>query len=445
MAGPVVTVSRQHGSGGEEVARLVAERLGATLLDNELRQRAAARAGVPERAAEDAERPTSFINRVLERLGTVGMMADGGAIEHAMPLAVPTQESFRAVLGDVVYEAAADGGVVLIGHAAHLTLRDMPGVVRVFVQAPLDARVTRIVRQQHISDTEARRQVEQQDRDRVRFYQDTYHVNWFDTRLYDCVVDTHLLGVHGAADMVLEMVEKVCMTRPEATAPVESAVRVPGAADAAPERASEPAPARAEGQVTPIRDGTVCIRPMSSGDGAALLSLFQSLPPADLLFLRRNATDPLAIEAWERDVVDGRMLTILAESMPEDGSPAVVLGEASLRPSDVPWTSHVGEVRVVIAPEQRDRGLGEKLMREVMRAAEDAGIEKLTAETMAEQSGAQRLLKRLGFIEEGRYKGHARDQTGKAHDLVVLTYTRDEMANEMDVVSAGVGSDDGTG
>jgi len=142
------------------------------------------------------------------------------------------------------------------------------------------------------------------------------------------------------------------------------------------------------------------------------------------MFLRRNVTDPTVIDAWERDVVDGRILTLLAETVAEEGERPDVVGEASLRPSEVPWTSHVGEVRAVTCPDWRGRGLGSTLLREILRAAHDAGIEKVSAETMAEQSRTRQVLQRLGFVEEGRFAGYARDLNGTPHDLVVMTYTQ---------------------
>jgi cytidylate kinase/RimJ/RimL family protein N-acetyltransferase len=412
MGGPVVTISRQHGSGGEEVAALVAQRLGVPLLDQEIRQRASQRAGVSERVFEEAERPTSWVTRILERLGSVGVMADGGAVETAHTIPIPTSESFRSVMDEVVREAAAEGAV-FVGHGAHLALRDQPGVVRVFVQAPIEARVQRLVHQHHIPPQEARQQAETWDRERVRFYRDAYHVNWFDVRLYDCVVDTHLLGIHGAADVILEMAGRVGVPRPEVV-PAEVA---PAVAPVEPRREQH------DGEIVKVRDVDVRLRPMTSGDAPALMSLFRSLPPEDLLFLRRNVTDPRIVEAWERDVVDGRMFTLLAETLPREGEPSRVIGEASLRPSDVPWTSHVGEVRAITAPDWRGRGLGTVLLREILRSAHDAGITKVTAETMAEQRHTRELLRRLGFVEEGHYAGYARDLAGEPHDLIVMTHT----------------------
>ena len=417
MGGPVVTISRQHGSGGEEVAALVAERLGVPLLDHEIRQRAAERAGVSERVFDEAERPTSWVTRILERLGSVGVMADGGAVETAHTVPIPTSESFRAVMDEVVREAAQDGAV-LVGHGAHITLRDLPGVVRVFVEAPIEARIQRLVHQRGITPQEARQQAETWDRERVRFYQDTYHVNWFDVRLYDCVVDTHLLGIHGAAEIILDMAQRVGIPRPEAI----SAAAIP--AEPVREHVTvEAPPQQIGGEVVALKDAEVCLRPMTSGDAPALMALFRELPPEDLLFLRRNVTDPRIVEAWERDVVDGRMFTLLAETLPRDGEPARVVGEASLRPSEVPWTSHVGEVRAITAPEWRGKGLGMVLLREILRSAHDAGITKVTAETMAEQTHTRELLRRLGFVEEGHYAGYARDLAGEPHDLIVMTHT----------------------
>jgi ribosomal protein S18 acetylase RimI-like enzyme len=313
---------------------------------------------------------------------------------------------------DEIIRETADEGAVIVGHAAHLALKDYPGVVRVFVQAPIEARVRHLVREEGSTPEAARKQAEAYDRERLRFYHDAYHVNWFDLRMYDCVVDTHLLGIHGAADTVLEMAERVCVARPER---IE---RVAAPAAEAPTPVERPL-----GELVELKGGSVRIRPMRGGDGHALLGFFRTLPPEDLLFLRRDVTDASIIDAWEREVVDGRMFTLLAESVTNGAAVPEVVGEASLRPSDVPWTSHIGEVRVITSSAWRGRGLGTALMREILRAAHDAGIEKVTAETMAEQTGAREMLVRLGFVEEGRYANYARDLTGAPHDLIVMTHT----------------------
>jgi L-amino acid N-acyltransferase YncA len=146
--------------------------------------------------------------------------------------------------------------------------------------------------------------------------------------------------------------------------------------------------------------------------------MMRSFPPQDLLFMRNDVTSERVLDAWARDVADGRIFTILAED-----AAGRVVGEASMRPSEVPWTSHVAEVRVMTAPEMRRRGLGRALLSEILAAGRAAGIEKLTAEMTVEQAGARRLFESMGFQEEGLYRGHARDQQGTPHDVLVMTYT----------------------
>jgi cytidylate kinase/L-amino acid N-acyltransferase YncA len=404
MSGPVVTIARQLGSGGEEVAAQVAERLGIPLLDQEIISRAAQTAGVSEQALRSAERSSSLLSRMLENLGKFGTAgAEGATVEGFSSVAMlTTSADFRALLERVLRDVAAAGPAVVIGHAGQVALRDTPGTLHAFLHAPVEYRSARHARAEGISMEKAQKEIEESDRERVRFYQSAYHVNWYDLRLYDLVVDTQLLGIRGATEMIAEMAKRASSTTAE----------IPVAAAAA---TLEPS---VNGAMVAVGDERLRLRPMTPADAGALLALFRSLEPKDLLFLRRDVTDELIVDAWARDVADGKVITLLAETA--DGS---VVGEASLHPSFVPWTRHVGEVRVVTAPEARQRGLGRALLREILEAARAAGLEKLTAEMTVEQGSARRLFEGMGFVEEGRYRAYARDQEGTPHDLLVMTYS----------------------
>ncbi|MHB8573827.1 MAG: GNAT family N-acetyltransferase, partial [Dehalococcoidia bacterium] len=135
----------------------------------------------------------------------------------------------------------------------------------------------------------------------------------------------------------------------------------------------------------------------------------------------RDVTSGQEIDSWILEIASGEMVTVLAVA---DGQ---VLGEASLHRNLVPWTRHVGNVRVIVDPQQRGRGLSRLLLAETFAIALDSGIERLVAEMMAEQAGAGGLFKGIGFIEEGRYRAFARDLDGALHDLVVMTAGRPEM------------------
>jgi L-amino acid N-acyltransferase YncA len=160
----------------------------------------------------------------------------------------------------------------------------------------------------------------------------------------------------------------------------------------------------------------ISLRLLGVDDAAKLHDFFLELPPTDLLFLQRDVTDYKEIDAWMAEVAGGETVTLIAEA---DGS---MLGEATIRGNHVPWTRHVGTVRVVTAAVQRSRGLGRLLLGEIFQIAAARGVEKIVAEMTVEQAGAIRLFQQLGFREEGRYRAYVKDRSGIAHDLVVMTH-----------------------
>ncbi|MBI2761872.1 MAG: GNAT family N-acetyltransferase [Chloroflexi bacterium] len=156
------------------------------------------------------------------------------------------------------------------------------------------------------------------------------------------------------------------------------------------------------------------LRRMSRGDADRMHAFFLGLPSADLLFLRRDVTDGREIDNWVAEIERGETVTLIAET---EGT---VMGEATLHLTGVPWTRHVGIVRVFTAKVQRGRGLGRLLLEELCQLAPSLGIEKLVAEMTVEQTAAQRLTADLGFVEQARLPGYVKDRQGRRHDLVIM-------------------------
>jgi L-amino acid N-acyltransferase YncA len=177
-------------------------------------------------------------------------------------------------------------------------------------------------------------------------------------------------------------------------------------------------------RVEEVNGEEVTLRLMSPADATALHTFFQEMAeesPRDLLFLRRDVTSGAEIDAWALEIASGETVTVLAVAEFE------VLGEASLHRNNVPWTRHVGNIRVIVHPQQRGRGLAKLLLGEMCAIALHADIELLMAEMTAEQRGARNLFSGVGFAQEGHYRNFARDLEGKLHDLVVMTAGRPEM------------------
>lgn len=156
------------------------------------------------------------------------------------------------------------------------------------------------------------------------------------------------------------------------------------------------------------------LRRATPADADRLHAFFLSLPSTDLLFLRRDVTDGRQIAAWMDEIEAGATVTLVAMAGGE------VMGEATLHLTGVPWTRHVGIVRVFTAYVQRGRGLGRLLLEELCQLAPSLGIAKLVAEMTVEQTPARRLLADLGFVEQAVLKDFVRDRHGRRHDLVMM-------------------------
>jgi L-amino acid N-acyltransferase YncA len=170
---------------------------------------------------------------------------------------------------------------------------------------------------------------------------------------------------------------------------------------------------------------SVELRLMTGADAGLLHDFFVGIPAEDLLFLRRDVTDPRVTDQWAERVARGGIVTVLAFA----GGKAV--GEASLHLSSTPWSEHVGEVRVVVDRSMRQTGLGSRLTSEIFLIALQRGIAKIVAEMTIEQKAAITVFQRLGFRVEGLLRNHVRDRAGATHDLVLMGHDTREFAEQM--------------
>jgi ribosomal protein S18 acetylase RimI-like enzyme len=146
----------------------------------------------------------------------------------------------------------------------------------------------------------------------------------------------------------------------------------------------------------------------------ALRRFLDGLPEGDVTFIKEDVRDPEVAEGWLAAPRGLRCWVAVDES-------GAVLGLVSIQPL-VGWSSHVGELRLVVDPERRGRGLGRTLARHALREAVDAGLEKVVVEVVAEQEGAVRMFTDLGFRGEALLRDHIRDRSGALRDLLLLAH-----------------------
>jgi L-amino acid N-acyltransferase YncA len=159
----------------------------------------------------------------------------------------------------------------------------------------------------------------------------------------------------------------------------------------------------------------VTLRLMAKSDRDRMVDFARALPPDDLLFLRRNITDPQVVDDWLRDIERGRTVTVLGERGDE------LLAYASLLSRETFWGRHMGEIRVLVRPDYRGLGLGFQLASDVFAIAKEAGIEQMIARMTAEQKRTRARLERLGFKKDAIFRGFVRDQEGKPRDLLIMS------------------------
>lgn len=165
-----------------------------------------------------------------------------------------------------------------------------------------------------------------------------------------------------------------------------------------------------------LRNGSaVEFRPMTAGDKDKLLDFFLQVSEDDRYFLKDDVTSPKLLESWCANLNYDRALPILAW---DDGQ---IVGDAVLIRSRMGARAGVAEVRVVVHPDWRNRGLGSAMIRQLCDIAADAELEKVAMELVSDRDmDAITACERLGFLRAAVISEYFKDQRGRKHDLIVM-------------------------
>ena len=165
-----------------------------------------------------------------------------------------------------------------------------------------------------------------------------------------------------------------------------------------------------------FNDSTVQVARLTPADGGALGEFVTTLPTHDLLFLRRDISHPKVIAAWMQAVGEGRITSLVAR---EGGT---IVGCTAIVSDALSWSRHVGELRVLVSPAWRGRGLGRVLIQESFALALALSLDKLTVQMTVDQASAIAVFEELGFRAEAVLRDHVKDRDGKTYDLALLSH-----------------------
>lgn len=180
-------------------------------------------------------------------------------------------------------------------------------------------------------------------------------------------------------------------------------------------------------KVLRLKDGTeALIRPMTREDSDASLQFFRELPEGDRQYLRVDVTKPSVVERRIRQMDAGsvkRLVAVVDDRIVADGA---------LELSGDEWTSHVAELRLIVARPFQRKGLGMLMARELHSLAASHKVEQILVRMARPQVAARSIFRRLGFREEVMLPDHVSDRSGSKQDLILMRCDLEAMWQELE-------------
>jgi cytidylate kinase len=209
----VITISRQYGSGGDEVARRVCDLLGYRYFDKRMMAQVASEAGLSSKevidSPEDRHQATSFLDRLFgHKVSEAWVTKDEVSGDRVVEMAELDSKRFVAVLRSLIQTAYEQGNVVIVGRGGQAVLKDQLGVLHVRIEMPFDERARRVGEQQRFGRPEVARDfVAERDRAAADYLRSYYNVDWADPALYHLAINTELFGIEAAAHIVVDALQ----------------------------------------------------------------------------------------------------------------------------------------------------------------------------------------------------------------------------------------------
>ena len=202
----MLTISHQYGSGGSQIAHDLGGRLQWSVWDKEIVRKMATEYQLAETDVEAKdERVASFIERLVELLG-MGGFATAYSI---LPPRGLDDAKLLHMTRTIVEDIAKEGRAIIVGRGGNHILAKRPRTFHVFIFAPLEARVQRVIEMEKLTRSEAERRIGGMDRLRTDYVRTFYHADWRDPTHYHLTIDSAVWGERVTADLILSALEHI--------------------------------------------------------------------------------------------------------------------------------------------------------------------------------------------------------------------------------------------
>ena len=201
---PVITISRQFGSGGHEVGEKLARQLDVPFYDKALIAMAAKQSGLSEEVFANAdEKATSSLLYSM----VMGSYSFGARVPGINEM--PINDKLFIIQSDIIKKAAADGPCVIIGRCADYILREHENCLNVFVHANKEDRIRRSVMKKDCEERKAADFVAKKDKQRANYYNFYSNKRWDDLQNYDITIDTSRFTVDEAVELLMDAAKRL--------------------------------------------------------------------------------------------------------------------------------------------------------------------------------------------------------------------------------------------
>jgi CMP/dCMP kinase len=200
-----ITISRQMGSGGTYIGFLAAEKLGFRYLDREILQQAADEMGVEPQILEKFDgRSVPLLERIINSF-CFGTPEISSPSVFKKPI---YDKDLFALESKIIKQVADQCSAVIVGRGGFYILRDKPDTIHVFIHAPFDYRVERIMKEQKMEEKAAQAMVRESDHTRAKFIHDMLGIDWTDARNFHLSIDSSVISLSTAAEIITKLIKK---------------------------------------------------------------------------------------------------------------------------------------------------------------------------------------------------------------------------------------------
>lgn len=196
----IINVGRQIGSGGGEIARILADKFDCRFLDKELLNLAAKESGFSEKFFEQSDEQRGFLKSLFHIHAP--FVGDSNMYRNNL-----SEENLFLFQSEAIKKAASEGSCVFVGRAADYILREEPNAISIFITADIESRIDNVSKRMGIDKEAARKFIDDKEDERSKYYNYYTGKKWGHASSYDLCVDSSILGIEQTAEFIANFIK----------------------------------------------------------------------------------------------------------------------------------------------------------------------------------------------------------------------------------------------